>query len=263
MSTGDPIELAAALVDRADRIVVLTGAGISTDSGISDYRGPNGTWTKNPRAEQMSDIRYYLNDPEIRRMSWQSRIDSPIWDAKPNEGHKALVELERRGKLDTLITQNVDGLHHLAGNDPAKIVEIHGNARHVVCWECNETAPMERALERVRRGEEDPRCRSCGGILKSTTISFGQQLVVEDLQRAEAAAHRADLVLAVGSTLGVYPAAGVVPIALNHGARLVIVNAQPTPFDGEADVIVRTGISEALPEIVRGGRRRRPDAAPA
>jgi NAD-dependent deacetylase len=128
---------------------------------------------------------------------------------------------------------------------------------------CDERAPMQRALDRVRGGEEDPACRTCGGILKSATISIGPQLVVEELQRAEQAAHRADLLLAIGSTLGVYPAAGVVPIALHHGAPLVIVNAQPTPFDGEADVIVRTGISEALPEIVRGGRRRRPDAAPA
>jgi NAD-dependent deacetylase len=259
----DPIEVAADLVERAQRIVVLTGAGISTDSGIADYRGPQGVWTKNPKAEQMSNIRFYLDDPEVRRLSWQSRLHSPIWDAQPNAGHLALVDLERTGKLDTLITQNVDGLHHLAGNDPDKIVEIHGNARTVTCWDCGETAPMQKALDRVRNGEEDPPCRSCGGILKSATISFGQQLVVDDLRRAEMAAHRADLVLAIGSTLGVYPAAGVVPIALNHGADLVIVNAQPTPFDDHADAVVRAGISEALPEIVRGGRRPTQDAAPA
>jgi NAD-dependent deacetylase len=258
-----PIDVAADLVRDAVRVVVLTGAGISTDSGISDYRGPHGTWTKNPKAEQMSNIRFYLGDPEVRRLSWQSRLRSPIWDAKPNAGHLALVDLERLGKLDTLITQNVDGLHHLAGNDPDRIVEIHGNAHTVVCWDCHETAPMERALERVRNGEADPPCRTCGGILKSTTISFGQQLDVDDLRRAEEAAHRADLVVAIGSTLGVYPAAGVVPIALHHGASLVIVNADPTPFDDEADAVVRGSISEVLPEIVHGGRRRTADAGPA
>ncbi|HUP84216.1 MAG TPA: Sir2 family NAD-dependent protein deacetylase [Acidimicrobiales bacterium] len=263
MIPDDAVAVAADLVGRSDRVVVLAGAGMSTDSGIADYRGPNGLWTKNPKAERISDISYYLNDPEVRRLSWQHRLGSPIWDAQPNPGHLALVELEQRGKLDTLITQNIDGLHHLAGNHPSKIVEIHGNARTVVCMSCDERAPMERALERVRRGEDDPACRTCGGILKSATISFGQQIVLDDLSRAEQAAHRADLVLAVGSTLGVYPAAGVIPIALHHGAALVIVNADPTPFDPSADAVVRGSISEVLPEIVRGGRPRREDAAPA
>jgi NAD-dependent deacetylase len=251
------------LIHGAGRILVLTGAGISTDSGIADYRGPNGLWTKNPQAEKMSDLRYYLGDPEVRKAAWRSRLTSPIWHAKPNAGHAAVVELERQGRLDTLVTQNVDGLHHLAGNDPDRIVEIHGHARTVVCWSCGERAPMERALERVRAGEEDPACRSCGGILKSATISFGQQLVPEDLERAERAAQRADLVLAVGSTLGVYPAAGVIPVALHHGASLIIVNADPTPFDPHADVVIRGSISEVLPEIVRDGRPPPSDAAPA
>ena len=259
----DPIAVAATLVARAERIVVLTGAGISTDSGISDYRGPQGLWTKNPKAEQMSNIHSYLADPEIRRMSWQSRLHSPIWDARPNDGHRALVELERAGKLHTLITQNVDGLHLLAGHDPERVVEIHGNARTVVCWECGESAPMERALDRVRAGEDDPPCRTCGGILKSATISFGQQLVVDDLQRAERAATGCDLLLAIGSTLGVYPAAGVIPIALDHGAELVIVNADPTPFDPYAAAVVRGSISEVLPRIVRGGPRPPADGDPA
>lgn len=243
--------------------MVLTGAGISTDSGIADYRGPNGLWTKNPKAERTSNISYYLNDPEVRRLAWEHRLGSPIWDAQPNAGHHALVELERQGRLDTLVTQNVDGLHHLAGHDPARIIEIHGNARTVVCWDCNESAPMERALERVRAGEADPPCRSCGGILKSATISFGQQLVVDDLQRAEAAAQRADLLLAIGSTLGVYPAAGLVPTALQAGAALVIINADPTPYDAHADVVLYAGISEVLPEIVRDGRPRPAGGAPA
>ena len=251
----DPVAESAALVARAERIVVLTGAGISTDSGIADYRGPNGLWTKNPKAERISDISYYLNDPEVRKLSWQHRLGSPVWEAQPNDGHRALVDLEATGRLDTLITQNIDGLHHLAGNDPEKIVEIHGNMRTVLCMSCDERAPMERALERVRNGEEDPACRTCGGILKSATISFGQQLVREDLIRAEQAASRADLLLAIGSTLGVYPAAGVIPIALERGADLIIVNADPTPFDEYASEVVRGSISEVLPRIVHGGPR--------
>ena len=259
----DAVDRARDLVQRSERIVVLTGAGISTDSGIADYRGPNGVWTKTPKAEQMSNISYYLNDPEVRRLSWEHRLGSPIWDAQPNAGHLALVELERQGRLDTLVTQNVDGLHLLAGHDPERVVEIHGNARTVLCWDCGDSAPMERALERVRAGEADPPCKACGGILKSATISFGQQLVADDLVKAERAAQRADLLLAIGSTLGVYPAAGLVPTALQAGAALVIVNADPTPYDAHADVVLYASISEVLPEIVRDGRPRRADGDPA
>lgn len=259
----DAVERARGLVQRSERIVVLTGAGISTDSGIADYRGPNGVWTKNPKAEQMSNISYYLNDPEVRRLSWEHRLGSPIWDAQPNPGHLALVDLEREGRLDTLVTQNVDGLHLLAGHDPERVVEIHGNARTVLCWDCGDSAPMERALERVRAGEGDPPCKACGGILKSATISFGQQLVADDLIKAERAAQRADLLLAIGSTLGVYPAAGLVPTALQAGAALVIVNADPTPYDAHADVVLYASISEVLPEIVRGAPPRPADGGPA
>ena len=259
----DAVDRAADLIQQARRIVVLTGAGISTDSGIADYRGPNGVWTKNPKAERTSNITYYLNDPEVRRLAWEHRVGNPMWEAQPNEGHLALVDLERQGRLDTLVTQNIDGLHHLAGHDPARIVEIHGNARTVVCWDCGDSGPMERALERVRAGEADPPCKSCGGILKSATISFGQQLVGEDLERAEAAARRADLLLAVGSTLVVYPAAGLVPAALEAGAALGIVNADPTPFDAQADVVLHASISEVLPRIVRGARPRRGAGDPA
>ncbi|MDQ3106888.1 MAG: NAD-dependent deacylase [Actinomycetota bacterium] len=264
MSVADntTIEAARSLVARSERIVVLTGAGISTDSGIADYRGPNGLWTKNPKAERTSNIQYYLSDPEVRRLAWQHRVGSPIWDAQPNAGHLALVELERQGRLDTLVTQNVDGLHQRAGSDPSRVIEIHGAARTVVCWDCGDSAPMERALERVRAGEDDPDCRSCGGILKSATISFGQQLVADDLERASEAARRADLVMAVGSTLGVYPAAGLIPAALNNGARLIILNADPTRFDPQADVVLHASISEVLPEIVRDGPRLRPDGGP-
>jgi len=237
-------------IAKAQRVVVLTGAGISTDSGIPDFRGPQGVWTKNPKAEKLSDIRYYMSDPEVRRLSWQSRLEHTAWQARPNAGHKALVELEKRGKLHALITQNIDELHQLAGNSSGKVIEVHGTMRKVVCMSCGERAPMQTALDRVRAGEEDPPCRGCGGILKSATISFGQALVPEVIDRAMQRATEADLLLAVGSSLQVYPIAGAVPLAKRAGARLVIVNAEPTPFDDLADAVFNEPISEVLPKLL-------------
>ena len=238
-------------ITKAQRVVVLTGAGISTDSGIPDFRGPQGVWTKNPKAEKLSDIRYYMSDPEVRRLSWQSRLEHTAWSAQPNAGHRALVELERRGKLHALITQNIDELHQLAGHSPDKVIEVHGTLRKVVCMSCGERAPMADALARVRAGEEDPPCRSCGGILKSATISFGQQLVPEVIDRAMQAAAEGDLFLSVGTSLQVYPIAGAVPIAKRAGARVVIVNAEPTPFDELADAVFNDSISAVLPALCR------------
>lgn len=237
------------LIDNAERIVVLTGAGVSTDSGIPDFRGPQGVWTLNPKAERMSDIRYYVADPEVRRLSWQSRLAHPAWTAEPNSGHRALVDLEKRGKLHTLVTQNIDGLHQRAGNSPDKVVEVHGTLHKVVCLSCGWRAPMQHALERLRAGEEDPRCRTCGGILKSDTISFGQPLVPAVIDRAMRAAETADCLLCVGTSLRVYPIAGAVPSAKAAGAGVVIVNAQETGFDDVADVKLTDPISEVLPRL--------------
>jgi NAD-dependent deacetylase len=237
-------------VDDAQRIVVLTGAGISTDSGIPDFRGPQGVWTKNPLAEKLSNIHYYLADPEVRKASWQNRLASPAWDAKPNAGHVALVELEKKQKLRALITQNIDELHQLAGNSPDLVIEVHGTMRQFMCWGCGMRGPMQKVLERVRAGEPDPKCRDCGGILKSDTISFGQQLVPDVIDRAMRAAGEADLFLAVGTSLQVYPVAGAVDIARAAGAKLVIVNAEPTPFDEVADAVFNASISEVLPAIL-------------
>src|SRR5215212_444246 len=217
-------------IAEARRIVALTGAGISTDSGIPDFRGPQGVWTKNPHAEKMSNIHYYLADPEVRKASWQNRLASPAWSAKPNAGHLALVELERQGKLHALITQNIDELHQVAGNAPELVMEVHGSMRRFMCWGCGMRGPMQKVLDRVRAGEEDPPCSDCGGILKSDTISFGQQLVPEVIDRAMEVAAQADLFIALGTTLQVYPVAGAVDIAKAAGARIVIVNAQPTPY---------------------------------
>jgi len=237
-------------IGTARRVVVLTGAGISTDSGIPDFRGPQGVWTRNPKAEKLSDIRFYMSDPEVRRLSWQSRLEHTAWQAQPNAGHQALVELERRGKLHALITQNIDELHQVAGNSPEKVIEVHGTMRKVVCMSCGERAPMEKALARVRAGEADPPCRTCGGILKSATISFGQPLVPEVIDRAMQAAAQADLFLSVGTSLQVYPIAGAVPIAKRAGARVVIVNGEPTPFDDLADAVLNDSISAVLPKLL-------------
>jgi NAD-dependent deacetylase len=243
------LDQARKLIDAAERIVVLTGAGISTDSGIPDFRGPQGVWTLNPKAERMSDIRYYVADPEVRKLSWQSRLAHPAWAAQPNAGHRALVELERRGKLHALVTQNIDGLHQRAGNSADRVVEVHGTVHDVVCMACGWRGPMQAVLDRVRAGEADPSCASCGGILKSATISFGQALVPSVIARALRAAEEADVLLAVGTSLQVYPVAGMVPAAKEAGAFVVIVNAEPTPLDGLADVVLRESISQVLPAI--------------
>jgi NAD-dependent deacetylase len=232
-------------------IVVLTGAGISTDSGIPDFRGPRGVWTKDPQAQRNSNITDYLADPAVRRRVWQSRLASPAWTAAPNPGHRAIVELQRQGRLHSLVTQNIDGLHQVAGHDPASVVELHGTMRRVVCLDCGDRGPMEPVLDRLRAGEDDPPCLRCGGILKSATISFGQALVVDDLLRAHRAATECDLLLAVGSTLTVSPACDLVGVAAAAGAGVVIVNAQPTPYDPIAGAVVRAPISDALPALVR------------
>jgi NAD-dependent deacetylase len=243
------VERVRGWVDDAARIVALTGAGISTESGIPDFRGPQGVWTKNPLAEKLSNIHYYMSDPEVRKASWKSRLDHPAWNAQPNAGHLALAALERRGKLHALITQNIDELHQLAGNSPDKVIEVHGTVRKVICMTCGMTAPMQKALDRVRAGEEDPPCRDCGGMLKSATISFGQALVPEVIERAMQSAGEADLFFAIGTRLQVYPIAGAVDMARKAGARIVIVNAEVTPYDGVADALIRQPIGAELSQI--------------
>ena len=238
-------------IKAAERIVVLTGAGISTDSGIPDFRGPKGVWTQNPKAEKMATLQHYVADPEVREAAWQSRMAMFGTPREPNAGHLALVELEKGNRLQAILTQNVDGLHHAAGSDPEKIVEIHGTVREVVCLSCEDRWPMQHALDRVTAGEADPECVNCGGILKSATISFGQALVPEDLSRAQEEARNCDLLLAIGSTLGVYPIAGVVPLAKKSGARVVILNGEPTEMDRVADAVIHAGISETLSLLLR------------
>ncbi len=231
------------------RLAVLTGAGISTDSGIPDFRGPQGLWTKNPAAERMSSYREYVADPEIRRRSWQARLAHPAWSAAPNAAHQALTRLAVSA-IDTLvITQNIDGLHQRAGTPPQRVIELHGTIFGVVCTGCGDRTAMADALRRVADGEDDPPCARCGGILKSATVMFGQPLDPGVFEQAIAAAGGCDLLVVIGSTLIVEPAASLCTIAVTAGARLVIVNRDPTPYDGAATAVIRDPIGDAVPRI--------------
>jgi NAD-dependent deacetylase len=236
--------------DGVRRVAVLTGAGISTDSGIPDFRGPAGLWTRDPAAEKMSTYQVYVADPAVRQRSWQARLAHPAWSAEPNQAHLALARLAASGMDTQVITQNIDGLHQRAGLADDQVLELHGTMYSVVCTSCGARTAMSAALVRVRAGEADPPCVDCGGILKSATVMFGQSLDTDVLSRAAAAAQAADLFLAVGSTLTVEPAASLCAVAVRAGAPLVIVNRDPTPYDEIATAIVREPISAAVPAIV-------------
>ncbi|MGH3716349.1 MAG: SIR2 family NAD-dependent protein deacylase [Micromonosporaceae bacterium] len=228
-------------------VTVLTGAGISTDSGIPDFRGPSGVWTRDPEAAKLVTLDAYVSDPGVRRRAWLSRRDHPAWQATPNAGHRALATLERAGRLRALVTQNIDGLHQRAGS--TSVIELHGTIHDVVCLSCGDRHPMRQALDRVAAGEPDPACVHCGGILKSATISFGQALDPAVLRQAMAASSGCDVFLAVGTSLTVQPAAGLVELAARAGARVVIVNAQPTPYDQIATAVITDPISDVLPTL--------------
>ncbi|MBP2337069.1 NAD-dependent deacetylase [Saccharothrix coeruleofusca] len=233
---------------RARRITALTGAGVSTESGIPDFRGPEGAWTTDADAGRRSSLQDYLADPAVRRLAWRGRLHHPMWTAEPNAAHRALVDLERAGRLRALLTQNVDGLHQRAGS--TSVVELHGSLLGTVCLSCGATGTMRDALERVRAGEEEPDCPACGGILKSTAVSFGQRLDPDVLRAARAAALDCDLMLVAGTSLQVQPAAGLVELAARAGAAVVICNAEPTPCDGLAAAVVRGPVGGVLPELV-------------
>lgn len=238
------------LIEGAERLVILTGAGISTDSGIQDFRGPNGLWTKDPEAEKRANLRHYVSDPEVRRGAWRARVDAPYFRAEPNIGHRAIAERAKRHGLHAVITQNVDGLHQAAGLDGWKVIEVHGTVHEWRCIECDAGGPIQDALDRVRGGEDDPPCPTCGGIIKTATISFGQNLVPEVIEAAYQAAADCDVLLAVGTTLGVYPVAGVVPEAKRRGGKVIILNSHPTEMDDLANDVVRGSISELLPQML-------------
>ncbi|MFF9281465.1 SIR2 family NAD-dependent protein deacylase [Streptomyces griseosporeus] len=233
-------------------VAVLSGAGISTDSGIPDYRGPNGLWRQDPEAEKLVTYDFYMADPEIRRRSWRMRLRTGALGAEPNAAHRAVAELERSGVPVRVITQNVDGLHQLAGMPARKVLELHGTARAVVCTRCHARGSMEDALARVEAGEDDPPCPECGGVLKPATVMFGERLDPVVLGEAVAITKACQVFIAVGTSLQVQPAAGLAGVAADHGARLVIVNAEPTPYDEIADEVIREPIGTALPRLLRG-----------
>ncbi|MFE9940852.1 SIR2 family NAD-dependent protein deacylase [Streptomyces hirsutus] len=232
-------------------VALLSGAGISTDSGIPDYRGPSGLWRKDPEAEKLVTYEYYMGDPEIRRRAWQMRRKNRALQAEPNAAHRAIAELERSGVPVRVITQNVDGLHQLAGMPTRKVLELHGSARSTVCTKCHARGPMGDALARVEAGEDDPSCPECGGILKSATVMFGERLDPVVLHDALAITKACQIFVAVGTSLQVQPAAGLAGVATDHGARLIIMNAEPTPYDDRADEVVREPIGTALPKLLR------------
>jgi NAD-dependent deacetylase len=208
-------------------------------------------WRRDPKAQKLVTYEYYMGDPEIRRRSWRMRRESGTLRAEPNAAHRAVAELERAGVPVRVITQNVDGLHQLAGLSARKVLELHGSAHGVVCTRCHARGPMEDVLARVDAGEADPPCLECGGILKPATVMFGERLDPVVLGDALAVAKACQVFVAVGTSLQVEPAAGLAGVAADHGARLVVVNAEPTPYDDRADEVIREPIGTGLPRLLR------------
>ncbi len=240
----------SAWIRSSSRIVVLTGAGISTDSGIPDFRGPNGVWTKNPAAEKIATLSHYLENPEVRQLAWRTRLESPAWSATPNNGHRAIVGLHAANKLDAVVTQNIDGLHQQSGIPADKVVEVHGTFRFSICWNCADRREMQSTLDRVRAGDPDPSCELCGGVLKSDTISFGQSLVPGVLNQALTYAENCELLVVVGTTLSVGPVNNMVPRARANGARVAIINGEPTAMDDYAEAVVLGDITQLLGAVM-------------
>lgn len=242
----DRLATVVAWLRGSPRILVFTGAGISTSSGIPDFRGPQGVWRTRDPARWAIDR--YLADPEVRRERWLDRLESPVDRARPNAAHRAIVALERAGAAPVVVTQNIDGLHQMAGS--SDVIELHGTTRWVACLGCGRRFAIDPVLYRVREGDHDPHCETCGGLLKTATVSFGQALDAADLGRAMREAERCDLCLAIGSTLSVWPAAGVPVQAVRFDARLVIVNQGETDLDAAADAILEGPAGEILPALV-------------
>lgn len=244
----DPFTRAVELLEGRTDILVFTGAGISTESGIPDFRGPQGVWTRVDPDE--FTFQRYLTRSETRRKRWAMAVESPLRHARPNRAHRAVVDLWEAGRMVGCVTQNIDGLHQAAGLPAEAVVEVHGNARRTRCLDCGAEWPTEEVLARVEAGEEDPACPECAGILKTTTISFGQLMPEEEMERAYRMADRADAVLSVGSTLSVYPAAFVPLQAARRGVPFVVVNLGPTEQDRAADVKLEEPAGEVLPRLV-------------
>jgi NAD-dependent deacetylase len=240
---------AVELAESARRMCVLTGAGISTDSGIPDFRGPDGIWTRDPGAARSVDLAAYRGDRQLRVQSWQRRVAHPALRAQPNAAHRALVLMHRQGRLPLVLTQNIDGLHQLAGIPADRVIELHGSMHSTDCLACGQRRPMGDAIARVLAGDPDPACADCGGVLKSATVFFGQPLDQADFARAVRATVSCDLFVAIGTSLLVQPVAGLVSAAADADIPIVIVNAQPTPYDRIATVVVDSPIAIAVPAL--------------
>ncbi len=242
------IERLASVLAGARRVVAFTGAGISTESGIPDFRSPGGVWDRNKPIE----FRDFMVSADARRETWRRGLETypVVAAARPNAAHRALVDLERCGALTAVVTQNIDGLHLQAGHAPDRVIELHGNAHGVQCLSCDTWYPRPEIHDRVLTGDLEPVCACCDGILKPTTVSFGQPMPREPLRRAETEVRQCDLVLVVGSSLVVNPAAGIPRLGLMAGAKVAIVNATPTPLDELATLVVRGRAGEILPAAV-------------
>jgi NAD-dependent deacetylase len=248
--SGDPDPAVAALIEiaRPARVIsAFTGAGISTESGIPDYRGPGGVWERNA-PPTLSDFR---QNPDTRRQYWAERREryAALRDTQPNAGHLALARLQSSGRLSYVITQNIDGLHQKAGSNPDRTIELHGSAHQVCCLDCGASWPADQIQTRLEL-EPLPSCEICGGMIRAATVLFGQALPEDALRRAFAVARTSDLVLVVGSSLVVQPAARLPQIAVANGAQLAIINNEPTPLDSLADIVVRASAGAVLSALV-------------
>ena len=247
-ATSDDLERLRAWLDECSRAVVFTGAGISTESGIPDFRSPTGIWSK------MTPVYFdeFLASEEARRESWRRKlvVDEDVTNAQPNQGHEAVSELVRRGTVSAVITQNIDGLHQRSGIPHEHVVELHGNSTYAACLTCATRYELPPILEAFKKDETLPVCESCGGMVKTATISFGQPMPDAAMQRAEAETLACDLFLAIGSSLVVYPAAAFPAMAKQNGARLVIVNREATGLDPMADLVLNTEIGPTLADAV-------------
>ena len=242
------IEQLRSMIQESKRAVVFTGAGISTESGIPDFRSPRGIWTK----YQPINFNDFMASEEMRRKSWRRKFasDAVMKQAKPNKGHLAVGKLVQQGKVSSVITQNIDGLHQMSGVPDEKVIELHGNATYAHCLDCGQRMELEEVRKIFENNETLPICDQCDGIIKTATISFGQAMPVAEMQLAEKETLACDLLLAMGSSLVVYPAAGFPELAKRNGARLIIINRDPTPLDGIADLVLNSEIGPTLSAAV-------------
>jgi NAD-dependent deacetylase len=245
--TNDAVALAT-LLRESRRTVIFTGAGMSTESGIPDFRSPGGIWTR------MQPIAFqdYISDPSARRLSWQRRLEmEDTWNAvEPNSGHRAVTELVARGNASHVITQNIDGLHQQSGVPKGRLIELHGSTRHAKCLDCGMRVEIDEVLVHFKTHGDAPDCVQCGGLVKTATISFGQPMPEGEMARADAAVRACDLMLVLGSSLQVYPAAGFPLLAKRQGAGLVILNREETPLDGYADLRIKAEIGPTLQAVI-------------